>query len=277
MKMQRRKAHLNLALAFMLIALIPAWSLGQNQEENSGSSFWSRLLNRSSQLTRRQGPGFIGAKMLMVEFESDPKAIRAALPEPLEPGSKPHGFVFVAFYPKTHFGSIYHEGAVFLWARYKEHEGWYCLAMPVDDELAMVGGRRIGFPKRMSEITLLEKDGIMTGKVMFKGKELMSIKAKLDKKGKAPDILMGGPLMNLIPLNAADKPGGYAANAVLLKAVSGVEVHKVRGGTAELNLPMSKDYPLPYLPVLKIVDMFYVIQDVGIGSRSSSKTIRLGN
>ena len=120
---------------------------------------------------------FIGAEMLMAAFQTEPSAIAKILPRPLRPTPQPIAFAFVARYPQTNFGSIYHEGALLVQARLGGEVGLYCLAMPVNEDMAMVYGReRYGYPKKMADsISLEETDSQVVGRVVRKGAEILRI------------------------------------------------------------------------------------------------------
>jgi acetoacetate decarboxylase len=131
-------------------------------------------------LLRRAAPfvsELTGAEMLLASFQTEPSAIARILPSPLRPTSQPTGFAFVARYPQTNFGSVYHEGALLVRARFGSEVGLYCLAMPATDEMAMVYGReRYGYPKKMAESISLEDTGShILGRVVRKGAEILRI------------------------------------------------------------------------------------------------------
>lgn len=113
----------------------------------------------------------------MAVYRTDRAAIARVLPKPLTPAAEPLAFAFVARYPQTNFGSAYNEGALFVTARFRDRTGGYCLAMPVDDDTALIGGREyFGFPKKMAEEIRLQRIGqTVTGRVVRKGVEILRI------------------------------------------------------------------------------------------------------
>ncbi len=103
---------------------------------------------------------FRGAEMLTASFRTDLEVVRAILPAPLDAPDEPVAMAFIARYPETNFGISYSEGALFLRAVYKDEPGWYCLAMPVDNDMALIGGReQFGYPKKIAEEISLERRG----------------------------------------------------------------------------------------------------------------------
>lgn len=123
---------------------------------------------------------FPGAKVLTAVFRTDPAVLARILPRPLRTPDRPLGFAFVAHYPKTNFGTVYSEAALFVQAEFRGRKGMYCLAMPVDDDMAMAGGREVfGYPKKMAESITLETAGTKVfGSVVRKGTELIRIEVE---------------------------------------------------------------------------------------------------
>lgn len=155
-------------------------------------------------------PEFTGAELLTAVFETDPAVARELLPRPLSPTPDPTGVAFVAHYPKTNFGCVYNEGALFLTCRYKGEDGLYCLSMPVDDDMAMIGGREnFGYPKKIAERITLGRDGAsVVGSVTRRGTEILRIECELS--GEAP-----ADAMDSIMLRATDWDGVACHKAVV--------------------------------------------------------------
>ncbi len=124
---------------------------------------------------------FTNAEMVLVIFKTDPNLVREILPLPLTPAPEAHGIAFVASYPETNFGCVYREGALFLNCEFKGERGFYCLSMPVDDDMAMVGGREsFGYPKKMAERISLDRNGnSVVGSVVRKGTEIIRVECQL--------------------------------------------------------------------------------------------------
>lgn len=124
---------------------------------------------------------FTGAELLQVLFRTDPEFVARVVPRPLRPAAAPRALAFVARYPETNFGLPYDEGALFVEVSWGKERGVYCLAMPVTDDMAMIGGREVyGFPKKLADrITLERRGAAVTGSVVRKGEELLRIDATL--------------------------------------------------------------------------------------------------
>ncbi|MGB9373540.1 MAG: acetoacetate decarboxylase family protein [Jiangellales bacterium] len=125
-------------------------------------------------------PQFPDAEVLSVVFRTDPAFIADVVPRPLRPAAEPLAQAFVSRYPRTNFGVAYNEAAVFVPVSHKGETGAYCLTMPVDDDVAMIGGReQFGFPKKIAEITLDRDGDTVIGRVVRKGSEILTLEAEL--------------------------------------------------------------------------------------------------
>lgn len=104
---------------------------------------------------RRTSFDFYDAEFLAVFWETKPEIVEHLLPPPLKPVKHPVVQAFIANYPKTNFGVIYKEAALFLFGEYDGVVGIHCLAMPVDKDMALIGGREVfGYPKKISYYAL---------------------------------------------------------------------------------------------------------------------------
>ena len=124
---------------------------------------------------------FANAEMLVATFRTDSAIAKEIVPRPLAPIAETLATVFVARYPETNFGCVYNEGALFVHCEYKGERGLYCLSMPVDDDMAMIGGReQFGYPKKLAdEITLNKATDSVVGSVIRKGTEILKIECQL--------------------------------------------------------------------------------------------------
>jgi acetoacetate decarboxylase len=125
---------------------------------------------------------FHGAEMLLVRFRTEGAVVADILPPPLRaPNGDAYGLAFVARYPDTNFGLSYCEGAVFVEASYQGELGLHCLAMPVDDDIALFLGREeFGYPKKLADQIALERaGGHVTGSVVRRGTEILRAEGEL--------------------------------------------------------------------------------------------------
>lgn len=229
---------------------------------------------------------FIGAEMLMVRFRTDPDVVASVLPRPLKAPAEPLGMAFVARYPETSFGLRYNEGALFLDAVYKGERGSYCLAMPVDDDMAMIAGREtFGYPKKMAGRITLERSGDhIVGSVVRKETEILRIEGELtepwvptgptrwrdgvDLEGR-PCLVGTSWLFKHFP--AADNrmfetPPRFIREPVLFRPRPGQ-----LSGDLDLKLVSSLTDPLGDIPIRQVVEAQYGLFD---NTMLPGKTVR---
>lgn len=144
-----------------------------------------------TKLIARRSFVFFGAEMAIVFFRTDPDAIERIVPEPLKPFAEPFAMAFFAKYPKTNFGSVYNEAALYLVVEYEGETGGYCLTMPVTEDMALIGGREIfGFPKKIAdEISLERTENGVRGGYVRRGIELMSLSMSFDEEVEANKLV----------------------------------------------------------------------------------------
>src|SRR5215813_129379 len=97
-----------------------------------------------------QGPfRFVRREYLIITYETDPEAIRAALPEPLEPAPGNLAFYEWMKMPDSSGFGDYEESGTGVFALYKGEPCNFSVQMYLDDEPPITGGREIwGFPKK---------------------------------------------------------------------------------------------------------------------------------
>lgn len=137
---------------------------------------------------------FTGAEMLLAVYRTDPAVVARILPRPLKPAPLPLVLAFVARYPQTNFGSAYNEGALIVQASFRGELGGYCLAMPVDEDNALIAGRELyGFPKKIAEqIRIDTVRNTTVGRVVRKGTEILRIELEPDAPADLASLAMLG-------------------------------------------------------------------------------------
>ncbi len=113
---------------------------------------------------------FIDREYLIVSYESDPDAIRAALPAPLQPdGSNTVLCEFIRMPDSAGFGD-YTESGLVIPARFDDKPVNFTAQMYLDDEPPIAGGREIwGFPKKNASPRLSIVHDTLTGVLEYAG------------------------------------------------------------------------------------------------------------
>lgn len=219
-------------------------------------------------------PTFTGAEMLLMGFQTDPGVLASVLPKPLVPTDDGIAVVFVAHYPETNFGVTYREGALMVPAAFKGEAGGYCLAMPVDNDMAMIGGReRFGFPKKLADQITLERDqGHVVGRVVRHGEEILHLEAELTSDIDIGDLgglarteaqdLEGNPVVPFVSFlfkhfPAADGSGFEYPPRLVRQVTLFRPRDGLRTGAGKIELGTAPADPLGDIPVRDIAAVAY--------------------
>lgn len=113
---------------------------------------------------------FVNREYMIITYESDPEAIRAALPLPLEPdGSNTVMYEFISMPDSSGFGDYTESGVVIPCIFNGEHVN-FTAQMYLDDEPPIAGGREIwGFPKKHGNPKLGIIHDTLTGTLEYAG------------------------------------------------------------------------------------------------------------
>lgn len=218
---------------------------------------------------------FYDAEMVTLVWETTPEAIEKLLPPPLKPAQKPVVLAFVANYPSTNFSLPYQESALLVRASFEGQEGFYCLSMPVTNDMAMAGGREIwGYPKKLANIALQREGDTVEGWTERHGIQFMKVKANLTGKindNSAMDELLSlglnpeGEYSNLA-FNFKHSPSPVASEAFDYspRLIQGETVFRPKTfifAEVEIELTPSEFDPWHEVPVERMLGGFYSVSD----------------
>jgi acetoacetate decarboxylase len=213
---------------------------------------------------------FYEAEFLLVYWETNPDIIKKMLPPPLKPAKYPVVNAFIAEYPKTNFGINYKEGALFIFAEYGGITGIYCLAMPVDNDMALIGGREVfGYPKKIANVNFKRSDKEAEGWIERHGIKFFEVKAKFTNKPNAKDAMK---IILELGLNPS-KPSSitynfkffrdpqyteFDYNPRLIREQITMQAINLKLGEAEVKLAPSKYDPWSELSVKRMLGCIYL-------------------
>ena len=105
---------------------------------------------------------FVDREYLIVTYRTDPEALRAVVPAPLEVGEPLVKYEFIRMPDSTGFGDYTESGQV-IPVSFRGKAGGYTHAMYLNDEAPIAGGRELwGFPKKLAAPTLtVDKDTLL--------------------------------------------------------------------------------------------------------------------
>src|SRR5690242_16326064 len=117
---------------------------------------------------------FISREFLIVTYRTDPQALRAVVPEPLEIAEPLVKYEFIRMPDSTGFGDYTESGQV-IPARYAGEDGVYVHSMYLDDDAPIVRGRELwGFPKKLAQPKICHEGEVITGTLHY-GKTLCAV------------------------------------------------------------------------------------------------------
>jgi acetoacetate decarboxylase len=105
---------------------------------------------------------FVDREFFVITYRTDPEALRAVVPEPLEIVEPLVKYEFIRMPDSTGFGNYTESGQV-IPVTFKGQKGGYVHAMYLNDDSPIAGGREIwGFPKKLAEPSLtIDKDTLL--------------------------------------------------------------------------------------------------------------------
>jgi len=213
---------------------------------------------------------FYDAEFVSMYWETKPEIVERLLPPPLKPAKYPVACAFIANYPRTNFGISYREGALFLFAEFDNITGMYCLAMPVDNDMALIAGREVfGYPKKMSNIHFEKKETKFEGWVERHGIKYFEAKVDLNNKPNAKDFLKIGMELGLNPGKPASttynfkyfktpKYEGLDYNPRLIREEITMQSSEIALGEVEIKLNHSDDDPWDEVEIERILGCLYL-------------------
>jgi acetoacetate decarboxylase len=216
---------------------------------------------------------FINREYFVITYETDPEAIRAAVPEPLEPdGSNTVSYEFLAM-PDSSFGD-YHESGLVIPCIYKGEKVNFTAEMYLDCESPIAGGREIwGFPKKLAKPSLEIKGATLVGKLEmsdqlvafgtmgYKNYNLInnSDGSKSENIEKILKLLSKTQVnLKLIP----DIDGSLAIAQLVAFNCEDIEIKGAWQSPAKLHLVPHRGAPVADLPVKKVIRGLHVIADL---------------
>jgi len=217
---------------------------------------------------------FVNREYFIITYESDADAIRAAVPEPLEPApGNLVAYEFIKMPDSSGFGD-YHESGVVIPCIYKGEPVNFTCMMFLDDEPPLTGGREIwGFPKKYGEPDLrvakdtltgtLKYDGelVAMGTMQYKPENLLAADPHAALRDPAAVIkTLGKTQVNLKFIPGA--AGDVAVAQLVAYNMTDITVKGAWAGHARLHLVPHVNAPVADFPVRKIVGGSHTIADL---------------
>jgi acetoacetate decarboxylase len=209
---------------------------------------------------------FVDREFFIVTYRTDPDALRAAIPAPLEYTQPLVKYEFIRMPDSTGFGDYTESGQV-IPVRFQGKEGGYVHAMFLDDEAPIAGGRELwGFPKKLASPKLsVEKDTLLgvlrygsvpvaVATMGYKHRPLP--RDKISESLAAPNFLL-----KIVP----HVDGTPRICELVRYYCEDVAVKGAWEGPAALELFHHALAPVAALPVLEVVSGAHILTDLTLG------------
>ena len=209
---------------------------------------------------------FVDREYVIVTYRTDPDALRAVVPEPLEIVDPVVKYEFIRMPDSTGFGDYTESGQV-IPVRFEGEEGVYVHSMYLDDDAPIAGGREIwGFPKKLDFPKLIHEGEVIVGTLHY-GSVLcatatMGYKHRIeDAEAVAQSLAAPNFLVKVIP-----HVDGSARICELVRYhLQDISVKGAWSGPADLQLFRHVVADVARLPVLEVVSAVYFIADLTLG------------
>ncbi|WP_325175620.1 acetoacetate decarboxylase [Paenibacillus sonchi] len=204
-------------------------------------------------------------EFFIITYESDPAAIRQAVPEPLQPdGSNTVSYEWIKMPDSSGLGS-YEESGIVIPCTFQGEPCNFVAQMYLDNAPAILGGREIwGFPKKWANPRLsVEGTETLTGTLHYNhvlvAMGTMPFKHNiLDEKDTAAAIAKTQVNLKLIP----DVDGTPKIAQLVAYNLENITVKGAWSGPARLNLIPHVNAPVADLPVKAYIGGKHFIADL---------------
>jgi len=217
---------------------------------------------------------FVNREYFTITYESDPDAIRQALPEPLEPAKgNLVAYEFIKMPDSSGFGN-YTESGVVIPCLFEGEEVNFTCQMYLDDEPPLTGGREIwGFPKKyghpelkvihdtLTGILKYDEELVAMGTMSYKTENLIS--SPMHAEMRNPEKIIEKLTKTQINLKLIPSVDGSLAIAQLVAYnMCDATVKGAWSGHARLHLVPHVNAPVADFPVKKIMGGSHFIADI---------------
>jgi len=209
---------------------------------------------------------FVNREYFVVVYESDPAAIRAAVPEPLVPESESLVFFEIIRMPDSSGFGDYTECGAVIPCKYKREDVNFCVEMYLDDESPIAAGREIwGFPKKYGNPKLAVASDTLTGTLHYAGQPvaIASMAYKHEVFARSFEKTVAALAKTQVNLKLIPDVDGKLKIAQLV--AYNLEDISVKGswtGPARLHLIAHVNAPLADLPVRRVLGGRHMIADL---------------
>ena len=212
---------------------------------------------------------FINREFLIVTYRTDPEALRAVVPEPLQFTDPIVKYEFIRMPDSTGFGDYTESGQV-IPVTFNGTAGAYVHSMYLNDEAPIAGGRELwGFPKKLASPRMVVETDTLLGTLDYGSVRVAT--ATMGYKHQTLDPIavraaMLGPnyLLKIIP----HVDGSPRICELVRYFLEDLTVKGAWTGPAALELAHHALAPVARLPVLEVLSGTHILADMTLGMGS---------
>ncbi|MGW4213265.1 acetoacetate decarboxylase [Lentzea sp. NPDC004789] len=208
-------------------------------------------------------PRFYDREYLNIVYRTDPEAMRAVVPAPLEIDEPLVRFEVMKMNDVTGYGP-YTEAGQAIQVVFDGERGEYLHAMYLDSFAATASGREVSaYPKVMGSPKLYADNGALVGTLDYGTLRVATATMgykhfELDRRDAEAEITVPTFMLKTIP----DYDGSLRVQELVRTEITDVVVKQAYTGPARLQLFQHVLAPLADLPVLEVVSASHIITDL---------------
>jgi acetoacetate decarboxylase len=196
---------------------------------------------------------------MVIMFKTTPEALRDLVPKPLVPNPQAVMFFISSRFFASETGG-YNEMVLGAPVGFEGTAGNYCMYLILDHDAPIAAGREIwGFPKKLGQIKMEEKDGVVTSTVERAGMTLVRAAMQLGHVVEPEPVAL--PFFNLKLIPSVKKDATPDVMQLTSTTFENRKVHRVYTGKATLEFGTSPADPLHELPIKEVMDGRYTNWD----------------
>ncbi len=209
---------------------------------------------------------FVNREFLIVTYRTDPDALRAVVPEPLQFTDAIVKYEFIRMPDSTGFGDYTESGQV-IPVTFNGRAGGYVHSMYLNDEAPIAGGRELwGFPKKLASPSMVVETDTLVGKLDYGSVRVatstMGYKhRRLDHAAVLAGMLAPNFLLKIIP----HVDGSARICELVQYFLEDVTIKGAWTGPAALELAHHALAPVAQLPVLEVISGTHILSDMTLG------------
>ncbi|MGY3549134.1 acetoacetate decarboxylase [Bradyrhizobium sp. USDA 4472] len=209
---------------------------------------------------------FVNREYFIIQYRTDPEALRRIVPEPLEVTDSVVNYEFIRMPDSTGFGDYTESGQV-IPVSYRGQAGSFTHQMFLNDHPPIAGGRELwGFPKKLAQPKLAVEIDTLVGTLHYGSVRIatgtMGYKHRaLDTVAEANKLAAPNFLLKIIP----HVDGTPRICELVRYHLEDIAVKGAWTGPAALDLYSHALAPVAELPVLQVLSAKHLVADVTLG------------